>query len=178
MPKEASEEGEDNRQPFPVLTKTILDIVHGTADPFANLVALAVLDGQGDLGVLGTHTHQGGNPHPEHSAGAADSDSAGNTGDVTGTNGSRQSGTHGLKGGNRTSLGLALGLLQGLAQGVLHNIAQLGKLREFAQNAQQHARAQNQHHGRDTPDDVVDGTLNTIRAQQTAYADALRIQSA
>ena len=157
---QAAEEGEDDSQPLPLGAKAVLDVVHGAADPVALRVFLTVLDSQGDLGIFGAHAHQSGHPHPEDSAGAADGDSAGHTRDVAGTDGRRQSGTHGLEGGHGALCRRALLLLQGLAQGVLEDVAQPGELREFAQYAQHQARAQDEDHGWGTPDDAVDFAVN------------------
>ena len=154
---QCAKHGKDRAQPLPVLAQTVLDVVHGAADPVTGLVALTVLDSQRNLSVLGAHTKQSGDPHPENSTGAADGDSARDTGDVTGTDGCCQSGTHGLEG--RDSAFLLFGLLECLTQGILHNVDEVGELGEAAANRQVNTCTQDQNHHRNAPDDAIDLTV-------------------
>ena len=155
--RQCAEHCKDSAQPLPALAQTVLDVVHGAADPVASLVALTILDGQSNLSVLGTHTQQSGDPHPEDSTGTADGDSAGNAGDVTGTDGCCQSGTHGLEG--RNGAFLLFGLFECLTQGILHNVDEVGELGEAAAYRQVDTDTQDQDHHGKTPDDAIDLTV-------------------
>lgn len=78
----------------------------------ALLVYLTVFHGQHDLSVLGHHAKEGGNPHPEHRAGTADKDGAGNAGNVASAHRTGQSGRYRLEGGE-VMLAAALFLILG-----------------------------------------------------------------
>ena len=69
-----SETAEQDRQPGPFLTETVLDIVHRTTDPIAFFVFFTIADGQRDFGVLDDHAEQCGQPEPEDGAVAAERD--------------------------------------------------------------------------------------------------------
>ena len=137
-----------------MLAQTVLNVIHGAADPVALFIALTEADGQRDFAELGAHAQQSGDPHPEDSAGAADGDGAGNAGDVASTDGSGQRGAHSLKGRNRAFLGLRL--FKSLAEGVLHDVAEVGELGEPAADAHVDTSAKDQDHHGETPDDAVD----------------------
>lgn len=80
---DTAQQGEEDGQPL--LACALLNVVHGAAVVGALLVYLTVFHGQHDLSVLGHHAKEGGNPHPEHRAGTADKDGAGDAGNVAGT---------------------------------------------------------------------------------------------
>lgn len=83
---------------MPFFAETVFDVIHRSADEFPVGVFLVIENSQCYLGKFRTHAEQGGNPHPEHGAGSADSDSAGNTGNITGTNRGGKCCTDRLKG--------------------------------------------------------------------------------
>ena len=139
---ERAEHGEDDAQPLPLGAETVLDVVHRAAAPVALFVALTVLDREGDLGELGDHAEESGDPHPEHRARAAEDDRAGDAGDVARADRGRQCRGDRL---HRRDLALArFGLLEDLADGVLPPVADLGELNEADAEAQVNARADQQ----------------------------------
>ena len=69
--RDRAEDGEHGAEPLPLGAKAVFDVVHGSAAPVALFVALAVFDGERDLGELGHHAEKRRHPHPEHGAGAA-----------------------------------------------------------------------------------------------------------
>ena len=139
---ERAEHGEDDAQPLPLGAETVLDVVHRAAAPVALFVALTVLDREGDLGELGDHAEESGDPHPEHRARAAENDRAGDAGDVARADRGRQCRGDRL---HRRDLALArFGLLEDLADGVLPPVADLGELNEADAEAQVNARADQQ----------------------------------
>ena len=75
------------------------------------------MDRQRNLAVLGYHAQQGGDPHPENSAGAADGDGARHAGNVAGADGGRQGGADCLERGNGALAGLG-SLLEELTDGI------------------------------------------------------------
>ena len=155
---QSGEDTEDGAQPLPVLAQTVLDVIHGAADPLALFVLFTELNGQQNFGVLGTHTDQGGDPQPEDGARAAQGDGGDDAGNVTGADGARQSGGHSLEGGDFALAGLTL--LEDLAQGVFHCIAKLAELHALGHQGQQDAGAyQQDQHGR-SPHDAIDCTIN------------------
>ena len=150
---QTAKDAEHRAQPLPVLTQTVLDIIHGAAHPVAQDVALPELHGQQHLGVLGSHAQQGGHPQPEDRTRAAQGNGKGDTGDVAGAHGSRQSGGQGLEGSDFTSLG---GLpFEHLAHGVLHGVAELPELEALQPHSQDDACGHQQHQGGDPPHNVV-----------------------
>ena len=151
---------EDSTQPLPVLAEAVLDVIHGAADPVAVLVAFTEPDGQQDLGVLGRHADQGGDPQPEHGTRAAQRDGGGDTGDVTGTDGTSQRRTHGLEGRHFAFLGFGLG--EDLAQGVLHGVAELTELHAEGPDGQQDTGTHQEDEHGDAPHDAVDGTVDGL----------------
>ena len=148
-----SEERKQRAQPFPVFAEALAYVVHGAAYPVALVVALAEVQGKGDLSELGAHSEQGGYPHPEYRAGAAEGDSAGNAGDVAGADRRREGGTHGLE-GSYGALACFL-LFEDLADGVLHYVAEPLELYPAAANRVIHACAYQKDQAGPAPYDAV-----------------------
>lgn len=92
-----AEEGENLAQPAPVFTHTVFDVVERSAEYMAAFINGAVLDGQYTFCVLGSHTEQGRDPHPEQCSGTAGNQCRGHTDDITGTDGGGQCGTQRLE---------------------------------------------------------------------------------
>ena len=155
---QSSEDGEQDSQPLPLGAQTLGDGVHGTADPVAHSVALTELNSQQDLGILGSHTDQCGDPQPEQSAGAAQGDSCGDTSDVAGADGACQGGGNGLEGGHLTFCSFLLG--EDLTQGVLHGVAEAAELHTTHADGHQDAGADQQNHHNGAPDESVDRAVN------------------
>ena len=88
-----AKQGEQLCQPLPARTHTIFNIVERTAQIMSLFVNSTILDGEETLGILGRHTEQGSNFHPEQCARTAGSDRSCNTDNVAGTDGGRQCGT-------------------------------------------------------------------------------------
>ena len=142
-----TEHTEDGGEPAPTLAEAVLDVVHRAADPVALLVAFTVLHGEQNLGILGDHAEQGGDPHPEHGAGAAGHDCAGNAGNIARADGGGERGGHSLE---RRDLSVTCLLpLEDFTKSVSHPVADPGKLNETYADAQVHACAdqKNQHDG-------------------------------
>ena len=144
---------ENHSQPFPVLSQSVSDVVHGAAHPVAVGIALTIFYRQQHLGVLGGHTQQGGNPQPENGACTAQRDSGGNTGNIAGTDCGSQSGGQGLEGGDFSLLGLVL--MEHFADGVFHGIAELPELEALEHDRENDTCAHQQHQGGNAPDDAV-----------------------
>ena len=113
-------------EPFPLGAHAVLDIIHRAADPVALGVALTVADGEHDLGVLGDHAHQRGEPHPEHGAVAAKRDRLRGADDIARADGGGKRGRNGLERRDGALAGFLAG--EHLADGVLECVAELGKL--------------------------------------------------
>ena len=148
-----SEQCKQRAQPDPFLAEAVLDVVHGAAYPVALVVALAEVYGQGDLSELSAHSEQGGYPHPENRAGAAEGDSAGNAGDISGADRRRKGGTHGLEGSYGALAGFLL--VEDLADGGLHYVAEPLELYPAAANRVIHAGAYQKDHARPAHYDAV-----------------------
>ena len=88
-----TEEGEDLAQPAPVFAHTIFNVIERSAKYMAAFINGAVLDGQYTFCVLGSHTEQCCDPHPEQCSGTAGNQRRGHTDDIAGTDGSGQGGT-------------------------------------------------------------------------------------
>ena len=155
---QSCKDGEQDSQPLPLGAQTLGDGVHGAADPVANRITLTELNSQQDLGILGSHTDQCGDPQPEQSAGAAQGDSCGDTSDVTGADGACQRSGNCLEGSHFAFCSLLLG--EDLTQGVLHSMAEAAELHTAHADGHQDAGAdqQDQHDG--APDKSVDRAVN------------------
>ena len=70
-------------------------------------IGLPKMNGQSHLGELGTHTQEGGTPHPEDSPRPSKGKSSGYPGDITGSDRSRQGCTDRLEGRHRPLPGLS-----------------------------------------------------------------------
>ena len=88
---------EKDRQEMPPGGQTVFDEVHGAAHPVAILVSLPVMNRQDNFRILGAHTEQGGDPHPEYRTGPADGDGTGNTCNIARSDRSGQRCTYRLK---------------------------------------------------------------------------------
>ena len=129
----------------------------------AVLIHLTELHGQNDLGELGEHAEEGGNPHPEHRAGSAGEDGPGDAGDVAGAHGGGQGGGHRLKGGEVFAVALAaLLLFKERPDGVAPDVAEFGQLDTAGADGEigPGADQQDQHDG--SPDHVVDGFVDAV----------------
>ena len=156
---QTAQDGEDDRQPLPVLAQAVFNVVHGAALVDAVLIRIAELHGQGDLGVLGAHAEEGGYPHPEHSARAAHKDRAGNAGDVAGAHGAGQGGGHRLEGGQVAAVILVLLLEQG-SDGVFHDVAEFAHLNAAGTHRQEDTGADQEHQHDGAPGKAVDGAVD------------------
>ena len=76
---------EQHAQEFVILAQALLDIV--PAGSVAVFIIGTILNCQNALGIFGSHTKEGCQPHPEQCAWTAKLDCRSNTNDVTGTNG-------------------------------------------------------------------------------------------
>ena len=81
-----TEDREQHAQNFIILTQALLDIVHRAAGSVAVFIIGTILNCQNALGIFGSHTEEGCQPHPEQCAGTAKLDCRSNTNDVAGTN--------------------------------------------------------------------------------------------
>ena len=116
------ENAKQNADPLPVLAETVFDVVHRAADPVALCVALAVLDGQRDLGILDHHAEQRRQPQPEHCTVAAEGDGLRGADDIAGADRRSQGRCDSLQRRDRASACLLL--LEHLADRVFHRIAE------------------------------------------------------
>ena len=152
-----TENTEDNTQPLPVFAQAVLDVIHGAADPVAILVALTVFDRQHNLGVLGHHADEGGNPQPEDGARAAQGDGGGDAGDVAGADGGGQRGSQSLEGSDLALLGLVL--VKHFADGVFHGVAELPELEALQAHSEDNARAHEENQCGNAPHNAVQPTV-------------------
>ena len=118
------------------------------------LILLAVVDGQRDLAVLGHHAQQGGDPHPEDGAGAADGDSARHTGNITGTDRCRQCGADRLERGHGAVAGLG-GAVEYLTDGIFPYGAEFGELQKAGADAEVQPHPEDEHRSGQAPYDAV-----------------------
>ena len=96
--RQGAEQGEQGGQPAPARPEAIADEIHRAAHVLAELIHLAVVNGQHGFGVLGGHAHKGDQPHPEHGAGATGGDRARHSSHVARADRGRQGGGEALKG--------------------------------------------------------------------------------
>ena len=113
---------------------------------------------QRHFGKLGTHAQNGGDPHPEYSAGAADGDSASHAGDVARANRCGQRGANRLEGSQRAFSGFFL--FEQPTQRVFHGVAELAKGQEAGADRQIQANAKDADHGGNAPDKVVQNLVD------------------
>ena len=151
---QAAEQCKQRAQPLPLAAQTILDGVHGAANPLAVVVFLAVLHCQHHFTVLGGHAKQCGHPHPEQGAGAAHGNRRGHAGNIARAHRGRQRRHQRGIGGD-----VAISLVAGAAAApdhakATHDIAQR---HEAQSNLKIKARAENQHDHGNAPDNVVEG---------------------
>ena len=118
------------------------------------------MNGQHDFGELGAHAQQGGDPHPEHSAGAADGDGAGHACDVARADGGGQSGADSLEGGQSAVRGLFLS--EHAADGGADGVAEFAHLDKAGTDAQIQADTDNAGHGGNAPDEIVQDLVDVI----------------
>ena len=117
-------------------------------------VAFAEIHRQHNLGKLGTHAQKRADPHPEHSARTAQRDSAGNAGDIAGAYRRRKRGTYSLE--RRDGAFLRMLFAEHPAHGAAHGRGKLPDLNKPAVAAEPQTDAQNQDHGRNAPDKVIE----------------------
>ncbi len=150
---------EDRTQPPPVIAQPLGDVVHRTADPVALRIALAEMDGHGNLGILGDHAEERGHFHPEYGAGAAGRNRARYAHDVARADRSRQGRGNGLQRGDRAGV-CHFVLLEALAQRILHRVAKAAELDEAYPEAEVDACANDENQHQRAPHNTVNGTVN------------------
>ena len=131
---DACKYAEQNAEPLPVLSETVLDIVHRAADPVALGVTLAEANGKRDLGILDDHAEQRRQPQPEHRAVAAERDRLRRAHDVARADRCRQRRGDRLKRRDRAFARRLPG--EHLAERVLYDIAEFGELDASVANGQ------------------------------------------
>ena len=153
-----AEQGIQHSKKLPMLAQAVFNVVHGAAYPFAGLAALTVIHRQRDFGELGAHAQQGRAPHPEHRTRAADGNGTCHTGDVAGAHGARQCGAHRLKRRHGT-IGSIL-FAEHASDGSFDGVGKFADLQKARAHAQEQAHADDAHHGRHAPDELVDRMID------------------
>ena len=143
--RQHAEQRVQHSQKLPVLAQAVFNIVHRAADPLARGVALTEMDGQRDLGKLGAHAQQ---------CRSADGDGTRHTCNVAGAYGARQRSTYRLE--RRHSAVRGILFAEHAADSGFDDIRKFADLQKACPHAEQQPHANDAHHGRDTPDKVVD----------------------
>ena len=157
----AAQHSEHAAQPCPLLAKAVPDVVHGAAYPVALIVLFTILGGESDLGELGCHAQESGNFHPEHRAGAAEGDSAGNAYDVTCAYRCGEGRGDRLHRSYGALLGFyLLAFVEHLSDGILHCIAEVPELEEVQLDGHVDAGADDEDQHGDAPHNTVHGTVD------------------
>ena len=155
----SEENGQDSSQRLAVFitAETVLQIIHGSAGPFAALVLFAVEDAQHVFREFGHHTEKGDDPHPEDRTGAAGDDRAGNADDVTRADGSRQGCTKRLEltDGFILRMSQHFFIAEDRSDGIFHPMSDMGHLKKLCDERDQHANGRQQDQCRPSPDDVI-----------------------
>ena len=126
---ERGQEAEDGKEHCePAGPQTAGDVVHGTAYQITLLIPLAEMDSQRHLCKFGTHTKNGRNPHPEHSAWSSNGNGSCYTGNISCSNCGRQSRTHRLKWCQRSVRSISLA--EHPSDGSLDGIGELADLQK------------------------------------------------
>ena len=166
--RQHAEQSINGGQPAPVFGKAIFDVIHRAAHQLAISIALPEVYRQRDLRKFGAHAQQGGTPHPEHRARPADGNSPRHTGNVAGTHGGRQRGTHRLEGGHCT-IG-SIPLAEHAANRGFDGIGEFADLDKAGAHTEQQPHADDAHHGGNAPDKVVDCLVDSRdRLQHMLY---------
>ena len=144
-----------------VASHTVLQVVHRTAGPFAFAVLTSEIDTQNVFRVVGHHTEECGNPHPEHGTGTTDTDSGGNTGDITGTDRCGKRGTKRLEGRDNA---LFLAVLHNVlgehtAYGVLPPQTEARDLKYACTEGYDNAGSNQKNQTKNSPNDSVDAVV-------------------
>ena len=126
--RDGAEHGEHGAEPLPLGAKAVFDVVHGTAYQVTLLIPLAEMDSQRHLCKFGTHTKNGRNPHPEHSAWSSNGNGSCYTGNISCSNCGRQSRTHRLKWCQRSVRSISLA--EHPSDGSLDGIGELADLQK------------------------------------------------
>ncbi len=142
------------------LAHALFEVVHRTAGPFAFSVLAAEVDTENVFGVVGHHSEECGNPHPENRTGTAGNDSCSNTGDVTYTDSSRKSGTERLELGNGLTLNVTgYVLLKDLTEGLTEPVTDMSHLKYACDNGSEHTYEKKQPYAV-IPDKAVNSVID------------------
>ena len=114
-------------------------------------IDFTILDGQQALGILGGHAEEGGDQHPEQSAGAAGGNGGGHADDVAGADGGGKGGTQSAEARDLTFAPLFV------LDHELQGLAQVSHLEEPDPEGQPHAAGDDQNDQRYAPDGAVNG---------------------
>ena len=120
-----------------------LDVINRSSGDFTRFIGLLVLLRQHCLTINGGHSKESGHPHPEHSAGAAGSQSCGTAGNVTCTDLGSNRGRQRLEGAH-TLLACSLTYQLDIAEGPAHTLAEFSNLDKSGADRKKYAAAQKQ----------------------------------
>ena len=113
------------------------------------------------------HAEQGGNPHPEYGTGSADSDSAGNTGNITGTDRGGKCCTDRLERCN-CAIG-SISFAEHSSERCADRIREFSNLEKTGAQTQVKADTENADHSRNTPDKIVHGIVDGFNQLEHRY---------
>ena len=147
------------------LAHAALDVIERAAENMAVLVDGAELDGEQTLGVLGRHSEEGGEPHPEHGARAAGDDSRCHADDVARADGRRKRGAQRAEARHLALRIFALLVLEHVAQ----RAGQLAELQAAQTHRQKNAAEQDEHHKGHAPHEVIDGGEHVIERFEECF---------
>ena len=162
-----TESSEKIGQKMPFFAETVFDVIHRSADEFPVGIFLVIENSQCYLGKFRTHAEQSGNPHPEYGAGSADSDSAGNTGNITGTNRGSKCCTDRLERCN-CAIG-SISFAEHSSKRCADRIREFSNLEKTGAQTQVKADTENTDHSRNTPDKIVHGIVDGFNQLEHRY---------
>ena len=154
--EENSQSGADGLHTF-FGTETVAEIVHGAAAPFPLLIFPSVEDTENVFGIVGHHTEDSGQPHPENRTGTAGDNGGGNTGNVAGSYCGGESRAKGLELGDIFGVGFIVDLFgKNAADGGLAPVPEMSELEKFCQRGGQNSGADKKKKANFDPDELID----------------------
>ena len=130
---------------LPLVTETILDVIHRTAGNISLIIHFTILNRQYAFCILGSHTEESSNPHPEQSARATRLDCRSYADNVTGADGSGQCGTESLE-----AVNIAFSIISG-CKNKFKSPCQLRHLQQMEAEGKQNTSSHQKHQKRRSP---------------------------
>ena len=145
-----TEESKQLCQPAPLSSHAFFYVIERTAERVTVFVNYTIFDGEQTLGILGCHSEEGSQPHPEEGAGTTCEDSSRNAYDIAGADGGGHCGAESAEAGNLAAAAFLIGNHEA------QRLGQMEYLKKIEANGEPDSGCEDDYDKGNTPDEIID----------------------